>query len=107
MAAHDGKEGSVGRRSQFTSRQKLEIVLSVLTKETTVAAACRAHGITETTFHRWKEQAVSGMERGLEGKAAASSKEAELAKEVEELERTLGRMTRIADLRGKALRQLT
>ena len=55
----------VGRRSNYTARQKTEIVLSVLTNQTTVAEACRRHAITETTFNRWREQAVEGMERGL------------------------------------------
>ena len=97
----------MGRRSQFSPAKKTEIVLSVLTKQITAAAACRAHGITETTLHRWKEQALTAMQRGFESKSPAGTKEEEQEREIAELERALGRMTRMADLRGKALRQLT
>ena len=55
----------MGRRSNYTARQKTEIVLSVLTKQVTIAEVCRRHGITETTFNRWREQALEGMEHGL------------------------------------------
>ena len=96
----------MGRRSTFTSQQKAEIVLAVLQKKTTMAEACRAHGITETTFARWRQQALDGIARGLEGKTTGSSREAELEREIDELERQLGRMTSIADLRGKFLRRL-
>ena len=97
----------MGRRSSFTSQQKAEIVLAVLQKKMTMAEACRTHGITETTFARWRQQALDGMSRGLEGKTTGNSREAELEREIEQLERQLGRMTSIADLRGKFLRRLT
>lgn len=61
----------MGRRSNFTAKQKAEMVLSVLSKQATIADACRRHGITETTFARWREQAVSGLEHGLEERAGA------------------------------------
>ena len=55
MAAAIYKEArSMGRRSNFTSKQKAEIVLSVMTKQVTEAEACRRHGITETTLARWR-----------------------------------------------------
>ena len=98
---------AVGRRSNFTAKQKAEVVLSVLSKQTTIAEACRRHGITETTFARWREQAVNGMENGLEQRSGASGREASLEREIAELERKLGQLAMIADLRGKALRRLT
>lgn len=97
----------MGRRSSFTSAQKAEIVLAVLQKKMTMAEACRTHGITETTFARWRQQALDGMARGLEGKTTGNTRESELEREIEQLERQLGRMTSIADLRGKFLRRLT
>ena len=96
----------MGRRSNYTALQKTEIVLSVLTKQTTVAEACRRHGITETTFNRWREQAVEGMERGLADKSK-NAREVELEREIAALERKLGQVTMIADLRSKALQRLT
>ena len=95
----------MGRRSNYTSKQKADIVLSVLTKQVTLAEACRRHGITETTLIRWRDQAVEGMERGLEDKSK-NARELELEKEIVALERKLGQVTMIADLRSKALHRL-
>lgn len=106
MAASDLQEAVVGRRSSFTSQQKAEAVLAVLQKKLTMAEACRKYGITETTFMRWRQLALESMTRGLEDKARGGSREAELEREIAELERQLGRMTSIADLRGKFLRRL-
>jgi transposase-like protein len=77
----------MGRRSNYTAKQKTEVVLSVLTKQTTIVEACGRHGISETTFMRWKEQA--------------------LEQEIAALERKLGQVTMIADIRGEALQRLT
>lgn len=98
----------MGRRSNFTATQKAEIVLSVLTKQSTVAEACRAHGITETTFARWRGQALEAMRSGLGDRdRPGSSREAELEREIANLERKLGQLAAIADLRSKALQRLT
>lgn len=97
----------MGRRSNFTAGQKADIVISVLTKQLTIAEACRRHGITEATFARWREQALEGLEKGLEDRSGKSSREAELEREVAVLERKLGQLAVIADLRGKALQRLT
>jgi transposase-like protein len=36
----------MGRRSTYTAKQKAEVVLSVLSKQTTIAEACRRQRIT-------------------------------------------------------------
>ena len=89
----------MGRGSNYTSKQKAEMVLSVLTKQVTAAEACRRHGVTETTLARWREQALEGIVKGLEGHDVGRRREAEL-------ERELGQVTMIADLRSKALQRL-
>ncbi len=81
-------------------------MLSVLQKRMTMAEACRKHGITETTFMRWRQQGMDGMTRGLEDKVSGGRRELGLEREIAELERQLGRMSSIADLRGKFLRRL-
>ena len=83
------------------------MAVDVLSKQTTIAEACRRFGITETTFARWREQALGGMENGLAERAGPKGREGELEREVAELERKLGQLAMIADLRGKALRRLT
>jgi transposase-like protein len=96
----------VGRRSQFSAAQKAEIVLGVLQRQMTVAEACRTYGITETTFARRRQLALEGIAAALEPRQGGTSREAELEREIAELERSLGRMTQIAEVRGKALRRL-
>ncbi len=59
----------MGRRSNCTAKQKADIVVSVLTKQVTIAKACRRHGITETTFARWREQALEGIEKALKDRS--------------------------------------
>lgn len=106
-AAIDKEARSMGRRSNFTSKQKAEIVMSVLTKQVTAAEACRRHGITETTLARWRELALEGIVKGLEGRDVGTRRESELEREIAALERKLGQVTMIADLRSKALQRLT
>ena len=96
----------MGRRSNYTARQKAEIVLSVLSKQVTIAEACRRHGITETTFARWREQALGGLEKAFEERSGGG-REAELEQQVAQLERKVGQLTMLADLRSKALQRLT
>jgi transposase-like protein len=95
------------RRSNCSAKQKVAAILSVLTKQTRIAEACRRHSITETTFARRREQAVEAIEKGLEERAGASGREAKLEREIAILERKLGQLAVIADLRGKGLRRLT
>mgnify|MGYP001794344623 FL=1 len=82
-------------------------MLRVLSKQVTIAEARRRHGMTETTLARWREQAVQAMEKGLEERTGATGRESDLEREIAMLERKLGQMAVIADLRGKALRRLT
>ncbi len=79
-AVFENKEASsMGRRSNYTSKQKAEIVLSVLTKQVTAAEACRRHGITETTLASWREQALEGIEKC---RSPGRTREADLEREM-------------------------
>jgi transposase-like protein len=75
----------------------------VLQKRNTIAEVIRASGISKVTFQRWNEQALAGMEAALGDKSQPSSREAQLEREIEQLEWSLGRITAMADLRGNAL----
>ena len=59
-------------------------------KQVTAAEACRRHAITETTLARWREQALDGIVKGLEGREVGTRREAELEREIAALERKLG-----------------
>jgi len=43
------------RKSRFTEEQIINILKGIETGQR-VADACRAHGISEQTYHRWKAQ---------------------------------------------------
>ena len=112
-AAIDEEARSLGRGSNYTSKQKAEMVLSVLTKQVTplrpvvvTASARRRWRAGETTLARWREQALEGIVKGLEGHDVGRRREAELEREIAALERRLGQVTMIADLRSKALQRL-
>ena len=87
---------------EFTSKQKLEIVLASLRGDCSVVEICREHGIAESLLRKWREQALeaaaerfeSGQERTLQ---------AELRRRIAELERALGKKTYELEIAGKAL----
>ncbi len=96
----------MGRKSTFTAAQKRDAVMGVISKRKTVAETCRELGISETTFARWCEQALAGMEAALADKDKRDSREDVLAKQLAEAERTIGRLALENDLLGKASRRL-
>ena len=51
--------------------------------------------------------ALEAIEKGLEDKAGGNAREVQLEREIEVLERKLGQLAVIADLRSKALQRLT
>jgi transposase-like protein len=97
----------MGRRSEFSPAQKRDAVLAVLTKRKTVSEVCREMGVSETSFVRWREKALTGMEQALADKAEHSNREARLEAELAETQRALGKVTLENELRGKALRDWT
>ena len=97
----------MGRKSTFTAAQERDAVMGVLTKRKTVSQTCRELGISETTFARWREQAVAGMEAALADKGSRDSREDRLAKQLSEAERTIGQLALENDLLGRASRRLT
>lgn len=73
-----------------------------MTRQVSIAEACRRHGITKTTFARWREQALTAVEKALGDRGRRSGREAELVRDIPMFERRLGQMTMLADLRGNA-----
>jgi transposase-like protein len=97
----------MGRRSGHTPAQKRDAVLAVLTKRKTISEVCRELAVSEQTFHRWRNQALEGMEAALGDKAETNAREAELARRLAEAERTVGQLALENQLLGKASRRLT
>src|SRR5438874_13287953 len=59
-------------------------------KSGNVSETCRRHGITQTLYYRWKDEAEQGAKAALGGKSAAAA-ETEKDRRIRQLERTLGR----------------
>ena len=97
----------MGRKSTFTAAQKRDAVMGVIGKRRTVSETCRELGISETTFARWREQALEGMAAALADKNSRNTREDVLAKQLAEAERTIGQLALENDLLGIASRRLT
>jgi transposase-like protein len=97
----------MGRRSRFTPAQKRDAVLAVLTKKKTVSEVCRELGVSETSFNRWREQALEAIDEAMRDKADRSKSDVEVERRLAEAERTIGRLALENELLGKASRWLT
>ncbi len=93
------------RKSTLTAAAKRDAVMGVFTKRKTVAETSREMGISETTFARWREQALEGMKAALMDKDTRNSREDMAAKQLAEAERTVRRLGLEIVLPGKASRR--
>jgi len=76
-------------RVERSSEEKWQIVQEGM-KGGNVSETCRGHGITQTLYYRWKDEAEQGAKAALGGKSAAAA-ESEKDRRIRQLERTLGR----------------
>ena len=82
------------KQGQFSQEQIVAILHQAERGETTIQAICREHGITETTFYRWRK-AYGGM----------SVSEAHRVKELERENARLKRLLAERDLAIDALQE--
>ena len=84
----------MGRKPFKTPDEKLAIVLSVLTGETTQVDVARRLQMSQTTVAKWQKQFLEGgresLARGDNAVTQASRREAELADQVDDLTSALG-----------------
>ena len=81
----------MSKPSQRSPERKLQVVLSVLRGEVSVAEAARRAGVAEQTVHNWKNAFLEAGRGGLAGsQRRRSSRESELEAENEELKVALG-----------------
>jgi transposase len=81
----------LAKPSKKSPEQKMQIVLAVLRGELSAAEAGRRNGVSEQSVHNWKRLFLeSGREGLVQGRPRASSREAELEAENEELKAALG-----------------
>jgi len=81
----------MGRKPRVdrTPEKKWQIVQEGM-KGGNVSETCRRHGITQTLYYRWKDEAEAGAKAALGGKSAAAA-ETEKDRRIRQLERSLGR----------------
>ena len=70
--------------------EKFSIVLEGLKENVNISDLCRRHGITQTTFYKWRDKFLDGGRASLEGNGGTRSGDAEKAR-VAELERVIGK----------------
>src|SRR6202790_2710435 len=76
-------------RVDRTPEEKWQILQEGM-KSGNVSETCRRHGIAQTLYYRWKDEAEQGAKAALGGKSAAAG-ETEKDRRIRQLERTLGR----------------
>ena len=77
-------------RVDRTPEEKWQIIQEGM-KSGNVSETCRRHGIAQTLYYRWKDEAEQGAKAALGGRSAAGGVDEEQAKRVKQLERMLGR----------------
>jgi len=60
-------------------------------KSGNIAETCRRYGIAPNLYYRWKDEAEQGAKAAPGGRSATERPDAEQAKLIRQLERTLGR----------------
>ncbi len=80
------------RPPKHSVEMKVQIVLSVLQGEQSMAEAARRSGVSETSIGKWKQQFLEAGKAGLEARErrGPSGEEARLHAQVDELTRALG-----------------
>ena len=67
-------------RRTFGSKQKVEIVLSVLKKELTIVEASQKHQITPSLIHKWRDAFLQKAHLAFEDNQSESDKDQKLKK---------------------------
>ena len=84
----------MGRKPVYSPEDKMQIVLSVLRGETTQSDVARRLQMSQTTISKWQQQffrgGIEALSRGDNPKPSSSTKETELAEQVDELTTALG-----------------
>ena len=88
------------KRRTFTPEFKTEVVLEALTGESSQAALCRRHNLSEDPVSKWKQQF---LENAVSVWTATDQQSSQDAERIAHLERLVGRMAVAMDIQKKAL----
>ncbi len=82
----------MGKPSQLSAEERLSLVLESLRPEASIADLCRKHGISQTTFYKWRDKFLEGGKQALLSNGQAKGSEVDKAR-IEELERVIGQQS--------------
>ena len=86
------------KRRSFTPEFKAEVVLEVLTGESSQAELCRRHNLSEEQLSTWKRQLLENAASLFESKDKPSK---ETTDRIAELEQLVGRLKVAMDIQKK------
>ncbi len=87
---------------RWSAKEKVKIVLEVLSGQRTVAEACRAYGMAESLFYRWQREDKIASLTLENAHAAFTSGCAEQEARIRELERLAGQLALELEVLKKA-----
>ena len=91
----------MAKRRNFTPAFKAEVVLEALRGESSQAALCRRHNLSEQQLSKWKQQVVENVATLFVSSTDKQSSEA--AARIAHLKQLVGRLTVALDIEKKAL----
>ena len=84
----------MGKKSELSVSQRLEIVLMILRKEEPISVLARRFGVSEATLHRWRDDFLKAGQSALAyGRGKAGTGPDELR--IKELERDLAKRDQV------------
>jgi len=78
--------------SEMSAEERLSLILESLRSESSIADLCRKHGLSQTTFYKWRDKFIEGGKQALLHNGTGSTSNTDKA-QVEELERVIGKQT--------------
>ena len=87
----------MAKKSNLTTSQRREVVVSLIRKEEPSAQLARRWGISEATLYRWRDEFLAGGEAALaNGKGGTDARDREIRElraQLEERDQVIGELT--------------
>jgi putative transposase len=86
-----GGENIMGKQ-KWQSEEKLAVVMEGLKNESSVVEICRAHGVNQALYYRWRDQFLSNAKE-IFNNGRVTQGENILKNRIMEMERIIGKLT--------------
>lgn len=80
-------------KKNWSPEQKQKTILAGMRNEISVAELCRRHGVSDVMYYKWRKTFLESGLNGLKSNGRASSTEAALQRENEDLKALIGELT--------------